>query len=176
MQRSLIALLICLVVVPLVTFAQGEPGWNKHSLGVNFELNTPVGDFANAAGIGYGGNARYQFGVDPRGVFTATAGYLVWSEKDLGQNTSLQPKAFNIFLGGKYYFTDGFYGSLEGGLYFMSYTKTGAVVGFEGNTTRFMLPIGVGFQKNGFEIGARYMLLDPDFNCFSFTLGYNFPL
>jgi len=176
MQRSLVALLICLVVVPLVSFAQGEPGWNKHSLGVNFELNTPVGDFANIAGIGYGGNARYQFGVDPRGVFTATAGYLVWSKKDLTQNSSIQPKAFNIFLGGKYYFTSGFYGSLEGGLYFMSYTKTGTVVGFEGNSTRFMLPIGVGFQKNGFEIGVRYMLFDTNFNCFSFTLGYNFPL
>ena len=42
--------------------------------------------------------------------------------------------------------------------------------------TRFMLPIGLGFQKNGFEVGARYMLLDVNYNAFSFTVGYNFSL
>jgi len=109
-------------------------------------------------------------------VFTATAGYLVWSTKDLGANTSVQPAAFNIFLGGKYYVTEGLYASLEGGLYFMNYTYEGVVVGAEGTATRFMLPIGIGYQKSGFEVGVRYMLLNPDFNAFSFTLGYNFAL
>jgi len=177
MKLSLFVAVLCLVLLPAASFAQGEPGWNKHSLGANFELSIPMGDFADfLAGTGYGGNVKYQFGADSRGVFTATAGYLSWSKKDLGAGTSVQPAAFNIFLGGKYYVTDGFYASLEGGLYFVNYTYEGVVVGAEGNTTRFMLPIGVGFQKSGFEIGARYMLLDVDFNSFSFTLGYNFAL
>jgi len=114
--------------------------------------------------------------MDKQGVFTATAGYLVWSTKDLGGNTSVQPKAFNFFLGGKYYLAPGFYGSLEGGLYFVSYKYEGTVVAAEGNTTRFMLPIGIGFQKSGFEVSARYMLLDVNYNCLSFTVGYNFGL
>jgi hypothetical protein len=177
MKKVLGAVCACLIAIPMVTFAQGEPGWNKHSLGANFELSIPMGDFADFfAGTGYGGNVKYQFGADARGVFTATAGYLVWSQKDLGAGTSVQPSAFNIFLGGKYYVTEGFYASLEGGLYFVSYEYEGVVVGAQGNTTRFMLPIGVGFQKSGFEVGVRYMLLDVDFNSFSFTVGYNFML
>jgi len=176
MKRSLIALALCLMFIPLVTLAQGEPGWNKMTLGANFELSVPVGDFTYVAGTGYGGNLRYQFGSDNRTVFTATAGYLVWGKKDLGVSTSVQPKAFNFFLGGKYYFKDGFYGSLEGGIYFFTYTYEGTVVGAQGDTGRFMLPIGIGYQKSGFEIGVRYMLLAVDFNSFSFTLGYNFML
>jgi hypothetical protein len=177
MKLSIVAVAIILLLAPVTALGQGEPGWNKHSLGANFELSVPMGDFADFfAGTGYGGNIRYQFGADRRGVFTATAGYLVWSKKDLGGNTSVQPAAFNVFLGGKYYVTEGFYASLEGGLYFLDFTYEGTVVGVEGNTTRFMLPIGVGFQKSGFEVGVRYMLLDVDFNSFSFTVGYNFML
>jgi hypothetical protein len=176
MKRSWFALALCLICIPLMTLAQGEPGWNKMSLGANFEVSVPVGDFSNVAGTGYGGNARYQYGADARTAFTATAGYLVWGKKDLGQNTSVQPKAFNFFVGGKYYFANGFYGSLEGGVYFLTYTYEGTIIGAQGNTGWFMLPIGLGYQKSGFELGVRYMLLAVDYNSFSFTLGYNFML
>ena len=176
MMRPMVALVICLTVIPMLGLAQGEPGWNKMTLGANFEFSVPAGDFSSVAGTGYGGNARFQYGQGPKTVFTATAGYLVWSTKDLGNNTSVQPKAFNLFLGGKYYFVEGLYGSLEGGLYFMTYTYEGNVLGAKGNATRFMLPIGVGYQKSGFELGVRYMLLYYEFNSFSFTVGYNFAL
>ena len=176
MKWPAVALVLSLCLVPLASFAQGEPGSGKHSLGATFELSLPVGDFSNIAGTGYGGNLRYQFGVDRRSVFTATAGYLAWTKKDFGLNTSVQPAAISVFLGGKYYLAEGFYGSLEGGLYFVDYTYEGPVLGAEGNTTKFMLPIGIGFQKSGFEIGARYMLLDVDFNAVSITVGYNFML
>ncbi len=176
MSKRGIILIACLILVPFVTFAQGEPGWGKMTLGANFELNLPVGDFGNVAGTGYGGNLRFQYGADSRSAFTATAGYLVWGKKDYAGGISGQAKAFNIFLGGKYYFAPGFYGSLEGGLYFTTFDYSGIVVGASGNATRFMLPIGLGFQKSGFEIGARYMLYHPDLNNFSITLGYNFAL
>ena len=176
MRQSCFALALCLMFIPLMTLAQGEPGGNKMSLGVNVELSVPVGNFTNVAGTGYGGNLRYQVGADARAVFTATAGYLVWEKKDLGANASVQPRAFNFFLGGKYYFAVGFYGSLEGGIYFLSYSYEGTVLGVQGDTGRFMLPIGIGYQKSGFEICVRYMLLAVDYNSFSFTLGYNFIL
>jgi hypothetical protein len=161
----------------MATFAQGEPGFHKSTLGANFEISLPMDDlFKEVAGTGYGGNLRYQWGADARTAVTATAGYLVWGKKDLSQNTTVQPAAFNIFVGGKYYFTKGLYGSLEGGIYFLTYTYEGSVVGAEGNTGWFMLPIGIGYQQSGFEIGARYMLLAADYQSFSFTLGYNFTL
>ena len=176
MKRFGILLLVCMIGLPLAALAQNEPGYDKMSLGANFELSVPMGDFSDWAGTGYGGNLRYQFGADIRAKFTATAGYMVWSKKDLGANVSVQPKAFNIFLGGKYYLAPTIYGSLEGGLYFVSYTYEGTVIATKGNSTYFMLPIGLGFQKSGFELGARYMILYHEFNQFSFTLGYNFAL
>jgi len=176
MKRSCAWLVLCLLCIPPVILAQGEPGWNKSSLGANFELSVPVGDFSTYAGTGYGGNLRYQFGSDSRTAFTATAGYVVWGTKDLGLNTSVQTKSFNLFVGGKYYFAPGFYGSLEAGAYFLTYSYTGNIVGSQGNTTRIMLPIGIGYQKSGFEVGVRYLLFATSFNSFSFTVGYNFML
>ena len=177
MKRFVLVVFVCMIAVPLGAFAQGEPGYNKSSLGANFEISIPTDDlFKEVAGTGYGGNVRYQWGANPQTAVTATAGYIVWGKKDLTTITSVQPKAFNFFIGGKYYFAPGFYGSLEGGIYFLTYTYEGNVVGAQGDTGWFMLPIGIGFQKSGFELGVRYMLLAADYNSFSFTLGYNFAL
>jgi hypothetical protein len=182
MKRIGILLFVCMTALPLVTLAQNEPGYGKMSLGANFELSVPMGDFSDYGGIGYGGNVKYQYGAETRSVFTATAGYIVWGSKDLTSGVpgvggeSVQWKAFNMFVGGKYYLAPGFFGSLEGGVYFLTSTYEGGVVGVSGSATYFMLPIGVGYQKSGFEIGVRYMVLHPDFNQFSFTVGYNFAL
>ena len=177
MKQLLVALCAGMIALPMVTLAQGEPGFRNSSLGANFEVSLPMDDlFKEYAGTGYGGNLRYQWGVDARTAVTATAGYIVWGEKDLGQNTSVQTSALNVFFGGKYYVTEGLYGSLEGGFYFLSFSYEGVVAGAQGNTAWFMLPIGIGYQQSGFEVGVRYMLLAEDYRSFSFTLGYNFML
>jgi hypothetical protein len=177
MRLTLIVLCASLIALPMAALAQGEPGYRNSSLGANFEVSIPTDDlFKEVAGTGYGGNLRYQWGVNSRTAVTATAGYLVWGKKDLGPNSSVQTSAFNVFAGGKFYFTEGLYGSLEGGFYFLSFTYEGNVVGAQGNTGWFMLPIGLGYQQSGFEIGARYMILAADYHSFSFTLGYNFML
>ncbi len=176
MKLACFLILVCMVAFPAMSSAQGGPAWDKMSLGANFEVSLPMGDFGNVAGTGYGGNVRYQYGTGTNVAFTATAGYLVWTSKDLGGSTSVQPQAFNVFLGGKYFLPSGFFGSLEGGLYFMSYTYTGNVIGASGNATRFMIPIGIGYQTMGYEVGVRYMPTYREFNNFSFTVGYNFPL
>ena len=174
-MKAFVALLLMILVVPASLVAQGEPGYGKNSLGVAAELSVPVGDFSSIAGIGYGGLVKYQYGVDRNTAFTISAGYLVWSKEDV-VGGSIQPKAFEAMFGGKYYFAPGFFGSLEGGVYILSYTREGQVIGVEGDAWRFMLPVGVGYQMNGFEIGARYYLLNVNANSFSFTLGYNWML
>jgi len=176
MNKFVILVAICLVAFPMMMFSQNEPGFGKMSLGANFEVSLPMGDFSDYGATGYGGNVKFQYGADTRSAFTATAGYLVWGKKELPAGSSVEWKAFNMFVGGKYYLAPGFFGSLEGGAYFMTSTYEGTVVGAKGNATYFMLPIGLGYQKSGFEIAARYMLLHPDFNSFSFTVGYNFAL
>ena len=167
--------LILAALLPVSLFAQQEPGFNKMSLGANLEVSLPVGDFSNFAGTGFGGNVKFQYGTNFRGAFTASLGYLSWGSKDLGLGGSVKPSTFSFLVGGKYYFADGLYGSLEGGVYFVNYTYEN-VIGAEGNTSRFMMPIGVGYQKSGFEVGVRYFMFHTDFNNFSFTVGYNFML
>jgi hypothetical protein len=72
MKRLLIAVLACMIAVPVVTFAQGEPGFQKSSFGANFEVSLPTDQlFKEVAGTGYGGNLRYQWGMDARTAITA---------------------------------------------------------------------------------------------------------
>jgi hypothetical protein len=171
MKPVSVFLFLAIIILPASIFAQGEPGYMKHSLGVTAELSVPVGDFELIAGPGYGGMARYQYGVDGKTAVIASAGYLVWSEKDV-PGGSVQPKAIEIMGGGKYYFAPGFFASLEGGFYFLSYSG----VYVEDAATRFMMPFGVGYQVSGFEIGARYYIINVNANSFSLTLGYNWTL
>ena len=174
-MKILAVLLLMVLVIPTTMIAQGEPGPREHSVGLAAELSVPVGDFSSIAGIGYGGMVKYQYGVDRRTAMTISAGYLVWATTDLVGGT-IQPKAFEAMLGGKYYFAPGFFGSLEGGVYVLSYTREGQILGVEGDGWRFMLPIGLGYQMNGFELGARYYVFNVNANNFSFTLGYNWIL
>jgi hypothetical protein len=112
----------------------------------------------------------------PEGAFTITAGYLIWSEKDINELVTVQLSAPNIMVGGKFIVAESFYGSVEGGVYFMNYSYTGNYADQLGSTQKFMLPIGIGYEKSGLEIAARYMLLDTELPAFSVTLGYNWGL
>jgi hypothetical protein len=161
-------------------FAQGPPGFEKSTLGVYGTVSLPVGDFGDVAETGFGGGARFQYGTDTHVAFTASAGYLVWGKKEF-PNASLEWSAWEILLGGKYYFTSGFFGLMEGGIniFTRKTTITGSSTGGasgESTETFFMLPLGLGYQHEGFEIMAKYFIYHPDANNFAFTLAYNFPL
>lgn len=176
MKTTIVAIALCAAFLPLIASAQEATAQSKHTLGANAELSVPVGDFSNVAGIGYGGNVKYQYRAMPEGAFTVTAGYLIWTEKELSSLVTVQPSAFTVMLGGKFVIADGFYGSVEGGLYFLEYSYEGNYADKLGSTDRFMLPVGIGYEKSGFEVGARYMLLDTELPAFSLTVGYNFGL
>lgn len=176
MKVMAMLVMVCVALFPFAASAQDAPEQSKHSLGANAELSIPVGDFSEIAGTGYGGNVKYQYRAMPEGAFTLTAGYLIWSEKDISDIVTVQPKAFTLMAGGKFTISNGFYGSVEGGLYFLEYEYTGNYANQLGSTQKFMLPIGIGYEKSGFEAGARYMLLDVDLPAFSLTVGYNFGL
>ena len=175
-MRKTLAAIVCLLIMSPALLAQGEPGIFKNSIGVGAELSIPVGDFADVAGIGYGGFARYQYGVDSRTAFTLTAGYTVWSSKDIGQSVMVEVNAFRFLAGGKFYLAPSFFASIEAGADAYSFDYTGVSIGATGTDWRFMLPIGVGFQKSGFEVTGKYYVLHVDSPGFSITAGYNWML
>jgi len=175
-MRQTLGAVVCLLIMSPTLLAQGEPGIFKNSVGVGAELSIPVGDFADIAGIGYGGFARFQYGVDSRTAFTITAGYTVWSSKDLGPTLMAEAKAFRFLAGGKFYIAPSFFATIEAGTDAYMFDYTGALITTSGTEWRFMLPIGVGFQKSGFEVAGKYYVLHVDSPSFSITAGYNWIL
>jgi hypothetical protein len=146
------------------------------SLGAYGIVSVPVGDFSDGAGTGFGGGARYQYGFDFESAFTASAGYISWTEKDF-VNSSFMASAWEILIGGKYYFTTGLFGQLEAGVdFFSTEVTTGGGLTVKDTETRFMFPIGLGYQHEGVELTAKYYIYHPDATSFGFTLGYNFAL
>jgi hypothetical protein len=39
-----------------------------------------------------------------------------------------------------------------------------------------MIPVGLGFQQNGFEVSGKFYVIDFDYPSFSITAGYNWIL
>lgn len=175
-MKRLFLIGLVITLTSSLAMSQGGPGRGKSSLGVGAELSVPTGDFSDLAGTGYGGFARYQYGMDARSTFMLTLGYTTWAEKDLGTGAKIQPEAFRISGGTKYFFAKGFYGLLEIGTDVYTFTRTGTVLGVEGSTWRFMLPLGLGYEMGGFDVGAKYYIFDLNYSSFSVALGYNFTL
>ena len=175
-MKRLFAVALAVTLASSLALAQGGPGRGKSAIGIGAEVSIPTGDFNEVAGTGYGGFGRYIYGMDAKTAFMLTLGYTVWTEEDLGAAGTIKPEAFRIAAGSKYFFGKGFYGSLEVGTDVYSYTRTGTIVGVEGSTWRFMLPVGLGYEMGGFDVGAKYYIFDLNYSSFSVTVGYNFAL
>jgi hypothetical protein len=176
MRRLAIFVLIFLTMTPLTAFSQGEPGIGRNSLGIGGEFSIPVGDLNNVAGLGYGGFARFQHGVDSRTALTFTAGYTLWTEEELGLNSKVETSAFRFLVGGKFYIAPSFFASIEAGTDAYKFEYSGSVIGGSSTEWMFMIPVGLGFQQNGFEVSGKFYVLDFDVPSFSITAGYNWIL
>lgn len=175
MKRTF-AVVLAIALAFSFALSQGGPGRGKSSLGVGAEVSIPTGDFNELAGTGYGGFARYQYGMDAKTAFMLTLGYTVWTEEELGAGATIKPEAFRIAAGSKYFLAKGFYGSLEIGTDIYTFTRTGTLLGVEGSTWRFMLPLGLGYEMSGFDLSAKYYIFDLNYSSISVALGYNFTL
>ena len=175
-MRTFAVVLFCLSQVSSHALSQGEPGIGRNSLGIGGEFSIPVGDLANVAGLGYGGFARFQHGVDSRTAFTITAGYTLWTEEQLGLNSKVETSAFRFLAGGKFYIAPSFFASIEAGADAYKFDYSGTVVGGSSTEWMFMIPVGLGFQQNGFEVSGKFYVLDFDTPSFSITAGYNWIL
>ena len=171
-----LSVLLCLMVMSPSLLAEGEPGIGRSSLGIGGEFSVPVGDLSNVAGLGYGGFARYQHGADSRTVLTVTSGYTVWTKEEIGLNSSVETSAFRLLIGGKFYIAPSFFASIEGGVDGYSFTYSGNITGTTSTEWMFMLPVGLGFQQNGFEVSGKFYVVDFDAPSFSITAGYNWIL
>ena len=177
-MKKLFAVALATMVVAGLAFGQGMPGKGMMSLGVGAELSVPTAsDFSDANGTGFGGSARFQYGLENNVTLYGTFGYMYWPQKEDIEGVDYKLTGLEFLAGGKYGFGSGFYGLAELGI--SSFTATVDIAGLgSGDETesKFMFAPGVGYAWQGLTIEAKYFLLDSDFANLRFRVGYDFAL
>ncbi|MCC6384745.1 MAG: outer membrane beta-barrel protein [Bacteroidia bacterium] len=139
------------------------------------ELALPMGDFADAAGMGFGATLRYEYPLSDNLALTGDAGYLMFGKKsysigfgDVESKSSMIP----VQVGAKYYFGEvqnGFYAGLLLGIHSISSKVTTPEYTFMNvtipststseSTTKLSYAPQVGYHLANIDIGARYQMI-----------------
>lgn len=158
LTKIFMAAAACLALTAGTTMAQN----GRFSVGA--ELALPMGDFGDAAGIGFGGSLAYEHPIGDMMGLGLRAGYLTFGGKDDGPTSSMIP-AQAFF---KYYF-----GEQQNGLYAManlgihnfkvtaSYTDpfTGTTVSASASTTELSYAPELGYHMANLDLGLRYQMI-----------------
>jgi hypothetical protein len=194
MSRALkifaVAALVLLVSLPSV--AQ-----DKMWAGAGVDVMIPLGSFADAAGVGFGGTGRFQYNFRPEVAGGVEIGYIVWSGKTVEGVDLPSFKGLPLRVFGKYYFMPSpkalrVYGKVAIGLFFGSVgEKTYNFGGFTytspgGSSTDFSFAPEVGVElpitKDGrtqFDGSVRYDFIGTSggsSGSIGFRAGVNFAL
>lgn len=136
---------------------------NRFSAGL--EVALPMGDFGDAAGIGFGATLGFELPVGDNLGIIAQAGYINFTAKDItvdlgpfGSATveGVSSAAIPIQVGAKYYFTDnqeGFYAGALTGIHLFS------AEGSDGSTSFGVAPLLGYIIGENIDIALRYQLL-----------------
>ena len=140
-------------LVMIIAFGFGSSAQKKVTFSVGPELGL-VADINNVLwGLGLGATAQAEFNIQEKITGTTTAGFNVYFGKSSGvgiraKNVSVIP----VRVGGRYYFSDAFYGAAQLGVGFMNFAGT--------QRTKFAYSpqIGYKFNRTGKAIDATLKL------------------
>ncbi|TXI71621.1 MAG: porin family protein [Cyclobacteriaceae bacterium] len=156
----------------VASFAQGR-------FSVGPEVALPMGDFADAVGLGIGGTVRYEAPISGNLNWTATAGFLSFmketAETPFG-DVETSATAIPIQGGIKYYFTEsfnGFYAAGELGVHLYKVKAELAGESDDASETEFSFAPGVGYHLGSIDIAARYQIAG-DGDYLGFRIAYVF--
>lgn len=165
-------LLAVIVLVLAVAIAAPVSAQSKMSISVGPDVLIPIGDLSNSNSTGFGGTARGQYDFTPQLAGGLELGYFTFSGKtvsgvSLGSFSSVPVRVF-----GKYYFMPDkpgarFYGMVELGFWFTSYTLPsvtvpilGTIGGGTASSTDFNYVPAVGVEfpagKVKIDVSVRY--------------------
>jgi hypothetical protein len=152
-------------------------------LGVDAEVAIPVGDWSNAAGLGFGALGRFEFNAAPKLNITGRIGYIYFLGKDTGFGTS-NVHTIPILGGVKYDLTDAIYGAAELGLFNTGISAEVDLGAFGGkqtvssSTTKLGATIGAGMHLGDLDARAGLQILSlgdaGESMMVGLNLGYNF--
>lgn len=163
---------------------------NAQSQGISIGANValPMGDFGDAANVGFGGTATYERSFSPNIMGQVYAGYIMFggesfTDEDFG-DYSYSHSMIPIMAGVKYFFQPGkgFYanGLLGVHIYNFSTDYPDEFDAYENSesSTEFSFGLGAGYEvpvggKNAVDISAHYMIIS-DANYVGLRLAYRF--
>lgn len=158
MKKAVFVLILLFFFVSSIS-AQNE---GEMSIGAGLELAQPIGNWSDAAGIGIGGTARFEYVFTEQLVGILTAGYISFGGKKV-ENVEFSYSAIPLLPGIKYFFPldmygqNKFYGLAELGLHFLSVDikiPSFNLGGFgssgggttSGSSTEFTFTLGAGYE------------------------------
>jgi hypothetical protein len=128
-------------------------------LGAEAPVVVPASDWADVAGIGFGGLIRFELNFTPSIAVNVRLGYVHHLTQTLrGRDISLYE--IPVLVGFKYIADFGLYGELALGLVKNGGSVEGYLVG--ASDTEAGLMMGLGYQRNGFSAGAYLYSADAE--------------
>jgi hypothetical protein len=131
----------------------------KFKIGLGLDVALPMGTLNQAYSIGGGLSLRFLYKITPEFGVTFTTGFDALPPKNLNNINASSKATLNIpfKLGGRYKFTDKFYGIMEvGSTHTISYYKgiNNNLAHVSGNS--FTYAPGIGLLLGGFDVSLRY--------------------
>jgi hypothetical protein len=162
--------------------------WSSHAqkgnnqIGIALEVGIPTGDFGDISKLGVGGLVSGAYGIGHAGRITLTSGYMAFSAKDKYVEAfgvdKLKMHIIPIGLGYRHSFKSFFVEPQIGYEVFGAKATLGDISASDSEGA-FSFGGGVGFEKNGFEVGGRVQSGSKDGETttyIGFHVGYNFNL
>ncbi|MBB6502919.1 outer membrane beta-barrel protein [Pedobacter cryoconitis] len=156
-------------------------------LGIGADFAVPVGVLSDGYKFGFGGSLLFQTPIAPKLNFTASAGYLNLSGKDVtvsyftgNQMITFKQKVSNsnvipVKVGARYFINDNFYAGAEVGAAFLSEDGDSATAFAYSPNIGYELPLA---NKNSLDFGVRYegWSKNSSVGFFGLRVAYNFGL
>jgi len=170
-MKSIIVIVALLFIVAISVNAQK----GNNQIGIAAQMGLPTGHFESNFKTGYGGSLKGLWGIGKTGQLTFTTGYTSFKSKgDLYHNfgaSSIIP-----FLAGYRLQKNNFYvePQVGYGLYILKIKVFGQKMSESDGA--FTYAIGIGYAKNGFDLGVRYQGANKgsnDITIVGIRLGYN---
>jgi hypothetical protein len=173
-------LLLLIVTVTSGVLIQAQKGNNQ--IGVSLEVGVPTGDFGDFSKLGVGGLIRGGYGIGTAGQITFITGYMAFRAKHEYEDAlgvdKLKMHVIPIMLGYRHSFSGFYLEPLIGYEIFGAKAELGGISGSDSDGA-FAFGGGLGFEKNGFEIGSHVQAGSKDGSTttyIGFHVGYNFDL
>ncbi|MGM0574218.1 MAG: hypothetical protein ACQEXJ_00595 [Myxococcota bacterium] len=176
MMRHTFTTVIALSMLALASTAHAQDtDAEPMTLGVDGVFVAPVGDWADIAGVGFGGLLRFEYRLmEPLGL-TARAGYIFHLDEDQGGGVDSSTNELPILVGARYYSDIGVWGGLELGLFTIFTEIEGGGGSIDDTSTELGMVLSGGYRMGNLDFSAGLMLPEiGDATGIFASVGFNF--